>query len=41
MKFYPDNKNRKEKKQLFKKYLHFYDRNVLNEYGKTLRSLMK
>ena len=41
VKFYPDNKNRQEKKKLFKKYLHFYGESVLKEYVKTFKSLMK
>ena len=37
IKFYPDNKKRKEKKQLFKKYLHYYDKNILKEYTKIFK----
>ncbi len=39
-KFQPDNKNQKEKKKLFKKYLHFYDQNVLDEYEKVFMKLI-
>ena len=39
-KFQSDNKNKTEKIKIFKKYLHYYDQNILSKYIKVFKQLV-